>query len=245
MRIPRVYLACPLQHNAVVTLDENAANHVARVLRLKPGAQLILFNGEGGEYRAVLERSNKLQVEARVGEFVDRETESPLPITLAQGVSRGERMDYTIQKAVELGVTRIVPVFSRRSVVSLQGERLDKRVRRWQGVAESACEQCGRNRVPPVWEAISVDEWLQRDDGALKLILHPDAPLDLFGMAPPAGPVSLLIGPEGGFAPEEITQAQAAGYIGLRLGPRILRTETAAMVALSALQMLWGDLARR
>ncbi len=245
MRIPRVYLPCPLQRDAVVTLHESAANHVTRVLRLKPGAQLILFNGEAGEYRAVLEQSNKLQVQARVGEFVDCETESPLSITLVQGVSRGERMDYTIQKAVELGVTRIVPVFSRRSVVSLQGERLDKRVRHWQGVAESACEQCGRNRVPPVWEATSVDEWLRRDDGALKLILHPEAPLDLSVIAPPTGPISLLIGPEGGFAPEEIARAQTAGYIGLRLGPRILRTETAAMAALSVLQTLWGDLARR
>lgn len=245
MRIPRVYLPRPLQCNTVVTLNENAANHVMRVLRLKPGAQLILFNGEGGEYRAMLGRSNKLQVEVMVGEFVGREVESPVSITLAQGVSRGERMDYTIQKSVELGVTRIVPVFSQRSVVNLQGERLDKRVRHWRSVTESACEQCGRNRVPAVWEATSVDEWLRRDDGDLKLILHPEAPLDLSGIAPPSGPVSLLVGPEGGFAPEEITRAQTVGYIGLRLGPRILRTETAAMVALSVLQTLWGDLARR
>lgn len=244
MRIPRIHVPAPLRSGSIVTLPEAAANHVARVLRLKPGAQLVLFNGTGGEYQAVLERLNKHQVDVAVGDAIDREAESPLHITLAQGISRGERMDYTIQKAVELGVNHIVPVFCRRSVVNLQGERLDKRVRHWQGVVNSACEQCGRNRLPLVSEPVDLDDWLRRDTAELKLILHPEAPLDLTGVAPPTGPVSLLIGPEGGFAPEEFTQAQDAGYIGLRLGPRILRTETAAVVALSVLQTLWGDLAR-
>lgn len=244
MRIPRLYHPAPLATDTVVALDDNAANHVARVLRLRPGAQVILFNGQGGEYPAVLERLDKQRVEVAVGGFVEREAESPLRVTLAQGVSRGERMDYTIQKAVELGIDRIVPVFAQRSVVNIQGERLDKRVRHWQGVASSACEQCGRNRVPPVSDALRLDDWLRQDDGVLKLILHPDAPLDLSRVAPPTGPISLLIGPEGGFTPQELAQAQDSGYVGLRLGPRILRTETAAVVALSVLQTIWGDLAR-
>lgn len=243
MRIPRTYLPIPLTTGATVILDENAANHLIRVLRLKPGAPLILFNGQGGEYRAVLQTADKKGGTAVIGEHLAHDAESPLHITLAQGISRGERMDYTLQKAVELGVTRIVPLITERCEVRLEGERLHKRLQHWQAVAASACEQCGRNRVPPVAQARSLDDWLEQSHDGLRLVLDPLAAQTLTQLIKPEDRrITLLIGPEGGLSDAEIERARQVGFAGIRLGPRILRTETAAVTALSALQVLWGDL---
>ncbi len=237
MRIPRIYLSVPLESGALVTLDGTAANHITRVLRLKPGADLVLFNGEGGEYPAVLEAAAK----ARLGAWRAVECESPLAITLVQGISRAERMDYTIQKAVELGVTRIVPVFATRSVVELRGERLQRRMQHWRGVVVGACEQCGRNRVPALDAAMDLQDWLRREEApSLRLVLNHRADAILKTLPHPTA-LTLLIGPEGGLDDSELAQAERAGFIGMRLGPRVLRTETAAVTALAALQTLWGD----
>ncbi len=237
MRIPRIFLPVPLAAGALVTLDGTAANHLTRVLRLKPGAELVLFNGEGGEYPAVLEAA----ATARLGALRAVECESPLAITLVQGISRAERMDFTIQKAVELGVTHIVPVFAARSVVELRGERLQRRIQHWQGVIVGACEQCGRNRVPALDAAVDLSEWLRRAPApSLRLVLNHRATASLHTLPRPTA-LTLLIGPEGGLEESELSQAERAGFIGMRLGPRVLRTETAAVAALAALQTLWGD----
>jgi 16S rRNA (uracil1498-N3)-methyltransferase len=191
----------------------------------------------------VLHGIDRNRAEVSVGNYIVRETESPLHVTLAQGVSRGERMDYTIQKAVELGVTRIVPLISERCEVRLEGERLTKRVQHWQAVAASACEQCGRNRVPPVLAPVPLNSWLAEPVHGLRLVLNPLAPATLTSLSTPDDRlITLLIGPEGGLSDAEVKRAQQSGFVGIRLGPRILRTETAAVTALSALQMLWGDL---
>jgi 16S rRNA (uracil1498-N3)-methyltransferase len=242
MRIPRIYLPNILSTNHTVYLDENAVRHVVKVLRLKKGAPLILFNGKGGEYQAVLEAVDKKQVLVRLGEYVEREVESNLDIVLAQGVSRGERMDYTIQKAVELGVKKIIPLFMIRTVVNLDERRMIKRVQHWQQIAINACEQCGRNQVPEVHDIQDYRHWLDEPPAGGKFILHHAAAKRLSDVRECNNPVTLLAGPEGGFSNEEISLAKKVGFIPLRLGPRILRTETAALVALSLLQMRWGDL---
>lgn len=241
MRIPRIHLPFPLTVDSVVALPDSAANHVLRVLRLRPGAALILFNGSGGEYAATLEQATRTAVTVRIDAFNAREAESPLTITLVQGISKGERMDYTIQKAVELGVSRIVPAFTARSVVDLRGERLDKRLQHWQGVIIGACEQCGRNQVPALDAAVDLADWLRSTQtSSLRLVLNHRAAVGL-GTLPRPTALTLLIGPEGGLDANELAQAEYAGFIGMRLGPRVLRTETAAVAALAALQTLWGD----
>lgn len=241
MRIPRIFHHQPLAANSRIALDEGAARHVARVLRLGCGAQLRLFDGLGGEFPAVIDDADKNAVHVSVGEHLPIEVESPLMITLAQGISRGERMDFTIQKAVELGVQRIVPLDTERSVVNLKGERRDKKLDHWRGVIISACEQCGRNTLPELLPMQSITSWLDiplqgtgllldhRAEGRVSTLNKPDA-------------LNLLIGPEGGLSEKEREMAYAAGYSGLRLGPRVLRTETAALTALASLQSLWGDL---
>jgi 16S rRNA (uracil1498-N3)-methyltransferase len=203
-----------------------------------------LFNGEGGEFSATLDNIEKRQATAQIEAFVARDVESCLHITLIQAVSKGERMDYTLQKAVELGVNRIVPVFSKYSVVNLSGERRQKRLDHWQGVIISACEQCGRNRIPAVVEPLELTDWLagKPADEGLNIMLDPAAECTLKTLKDTsAGKVALLIGPEGGLSEDEIALAQQAGFTGIILGPRVLRTETAGVAALAALQMLWGD----
>jgi len=217
--------------------------HLTKVLRLRVGDALVLFNGEGGEYVARVAAVGRRSTRIEVGEFVEGERESPLELILLQGVSRGERMDYTVQKAVELGVTRIVPVLTERTVVNLKGERQEKRRAHWQGVVHSACEQSGRNRVPAVAALRPFAQAVAEAAGGLKLVLHHRAETSLETLPVPQGPVSLLIGPEGGLSAQEITTAEAAGFVPLRLGPRVLRTETAALAAISVLQWRWGDFA--
>jgi len=201
----------------------------------------MLFDGRGGEYPAIIERIERDRVYAEVGAWQDVERESSLKVTLVQALQAGEKMDFTIQKAVELGVRDIVPVASRRSVLRLSGERAGKRVAHWQGVVASACEQCGRNQVPLVAPLEKLESWLARPaHGVLRLMLAPDAEATLASI-PPVGEVQLLIGAEGGLDPEEIIAAQQAGFQAVRLGPRVLRTETAGLAALAAMQVLWGD----
>ena len=202
---------------------------------------MILFDGRGGEYLANIQRIERDRVVAELGAWQDIERESRLSVTLVQAVQAGDKMDFTIQKAVELGVKDIVPVDSRRSVIRLSGERAGKRVAHWQGVAASACEQCGRNQVPNVAPLEKLENWLARPPGeGLRLMLAPDAEDTLAGL-PPVGNVQLLIGAEGGLDPQEIIAAKQAGFRSVRLGPRILRTETAGLAALAAMQVLWGD----
>jgi 16S rRNA (uracil1498-N3)-methyltransferase len=241
MRIPRIHHPAPLTSGGHAELSDAAANHVAKVLRLPVGAPLILFNGEGGEFAAVINAIDKRRVTVDIGAFHDTEREPPLPLWLAQGISRGERMDYTLQKAVELGVSRIIPLFTEHCGVQLSGERLEKRIQHWEGVVISACEQCGRNRIPQIMSPAKLAQWLAAPGEGLRLVLDPEADHSLAQIPTPTGPITLLIGPEGGLSDQEVALAKAAGYVGLRLGPRILRTETAAVAALAALLGAWGD----
>ena len=244
MRVPRLYTPQALAAGAVVELDPRAANHAARVLRLRPGAPVILFNGSGGEYRAELERVARSGVRARVGGFLERDAESRLELVLAQGISRGERMNLTLQKAVELGITRIVPLWTERSQVRLEGERLERRMGHWQGVIVSACEQCGRTRLATLEPPARLDA-VAWPDGRFghKLLLDPGADRGLRAVAPQGARLTLLAGPEGGLSERERREAVKAGFEPVCMGPRILRTETAALAALAAIQALWGDLA--
>jgi 16S rRNA (uracil1498-N3)-methyltransferase len=245
MRIPRVYLPRPLAPDTRLLLDEAASGHLLRVLRLKPGAPLLVFNGEGGEYAATLTGTEGRAAVVALGDFTADRCESTLAVTLAQGVSRGERMDYTLQKSVELGVARIVPLETEFSQVRLDGARLERRRQHWSGILASAAEQCGRTRLPELAPTAPLLEWLSAPpDGGLRLVLDPGGDTLLSRLpAPAARRVTLLVGPEGGLSDKEIRRARDSGFLGLRLGPRILRTETAGAAALAALQTLWGDLA--
>lgn len=244
MAAPRIYLPAALALDTEVALDARAAGHVVRVLRLRGGDELILFNGsDDTEYRAQLTEVRKDSASCRILSQHTRSTESPLAIELAQGISRGERMDYTIQKAVELGVQRIVPLATERSQVKLSGEREEKRLQHWAGIILHACEQSGRNRIPELAPVQHLDHWLNsRTRTGHALFLDPEGDMSVSGLKGPVDAVSLLVGPEGGLSPAERALAVRAGFLRLRLGPRILRTETAALTALAALQGIWGDL---
>ena len=242
---PRIWVAGPLAAGQQLALPAAAANHVARALRLAAGDPLTLFDGTGGEYPARLSAVGKDRVEVELLAHAAVERESALRFRLVQCLQGGDKMDFTIQKAVELGVDEIVPVMSRRSVVRLDGERAKKRVEHWRQVVVAASEQCGRNRLARVAEIESFERWLARprSDAACRLLLSPHAAMtvaSVFEGAPPAG-VELLIGPEGGLAADEDELARAAGFAALRLGPRVLRTETAGLAAIAALHARWGD----
>ena len=242
MSNPRFYVPAPLSVGTPVALPVAAAHHAVRVLRLQVDAPLTLFNGAGGEYAARIISISKSEVVVNIERHDAIERESPLAVTLVQALSSGERMDLTIQKAVELGVAQIVPVETERCVVRLQGERAVKRVQHWQQIVISACEQCGRNRLPVVSPILSIDAWLAsggRD--TQRWLLSPRAAQALRELPLPTKPIELLVGPEGGFTDAEMAAAQRARYEGVRLGPRVLRTETAAPALLAAVQALWGD----
>jgi len=243
MRRTRIFIDTVLAAGQDLTLPAEAANHVQRVLRLRAGAPLVLFNGRGGEYHATLLHADREATVARVGEHDAADRESPLQLTLLQGVSRGERMDTIVQKATELGVTRIQPMLTEFSVVKLDEAAAAKRRVHWQAVAVGACEQCGRNRVPQVAAALdySVALAVAAAGPGLRLVLAPDAPQSLVTAARGAA-LTLLIGPEGGLSEREMSLAERAGFVACRLGPRVLRTETAPLAALSLLQALLGDL---
>ena len=218
------------------------SHHLSHVLRLTAGDAVIVFDGRGSEYEATIARIARSGVTLNVSEPRRVDRESPLEVTLAQGISSGDRMDYTVQKAVELGVAAIQPLATERSVVKLDRERAVKRVAHWQAIAIASCEQCGRNRVPEVLPVQHFTAWLGAPAaGVLRLTLAPDAALKLAELERPGRPIILLAGPEGGFSPREREDAEHAGCTAVRLGPRVLRTETAAVAALAAMQVLWGD----
>ncbi|CAI8789531.1 Ribosomal RNA small subunit methyltransferase E [Methylococcus capsulatus] len=242
MRISRLYLPVPLASGADVVLDGERAHYLRTVLRLKRGFDLTVFNGEGGEFAARIGVCHREAVSLTVGEHRPDDRESRLDVRLGLGISRGERMDLAIQKAVELGVGAITPLFTERCVVQLDGERKAQRLEHWRRVVWAACEQSGRNRVPEVLEPRSLEAWLPEAAG-LRICLDPHAVHSLRELAPPVGSVTLLSGPEGGFSDAERAMAVAAAFVPIRLGPRVLRTETAALAALAAIQTLWGDMA--
>lgn len=241
MRITRIYQPINLIENQIITLDNHASHHLLNVLRLKSGTTLIIFNGQGGEYQAELINIEKKQAKIKIKNFSAIERESSLHIHLAQGISRGEKMDYIIQKAVELGVTEITPLFTEYGNVHLNEERLKKRVAHWQAIIISACEQCGRNHLPKINLPQRLFNWLPNCHDEFKLILDPQANKKISEYNK-QNSVTLLIGPEGGLSDHEIAEAKRNNFLSLKLGPRILRTETAGLAAVAALQALWGDL---
>ncbi len=243
MRLTRVHVPGPLATGRSCTVEGDAAHHIARVLRLAAGDVLTVFDGGGGEYAGRIEAMGKGTVVVQVGERCAVERESPLSLTLAQGVSRGERMDWVVQKAVELGVSRLVPVLTERSVVRLDPRQALSKQRHWQGIAIAACEQCGRDRVPEVAVPVPLAELLHGlGAGGSRLLLSPEGTATLEDLGPPQATLTVLIGPEGGLSEGERRAARAQGFQALRLGPRVLRTETAAVVALAVLQHRFGDL---
>lgn len=242
MRIPRVYCSEELISGRELLLAEDASAHLLRVLRLKSGAALYVFDGLGQEFSATLTQVIKHRAGIQVGEPCPRQMESALRIHLGQGISRGEKMDYTIQKAVELGVHKITPLFTQFSGVNLSGPRLEKRLLHWQAVIVNACEQCGRNVLPVIDAPIQLEDWLRQCEAPLKFIMAPNGTKRLQDFTADKVGIALLTGPEGGFSPEEVLLAERAQFQLLRLGPRILRTETAAAAALAAMQCLWGDM---
>lgn len=242
----RIYFSGEIPVHGACVLPARQAHHVTRVLRLGEGDAVTLFDGNGAEYPAVIARAARGGgVTLNVGERISADRESALRIVLAQAISSGERMDYTVQKAVELGVARIQPLLTERSVVRLDSARAGKRVAHWQAVAVAACEQCGRNHVPPVAAVETLREWLARDIGSqadcVRVVLAAEAGVTLRELRRPSAGVELLAGPEGGFTPDEENDARRVGFVPVRLGPRVLRTETAAVAAIAALQTLWGD----
>lgn len=241
MRLSRLYVPHGLKQGGLCPLDTETAHYLRDVLRLDAGDALTVFDGTGGEYAAEVAAVGRREVALRVEEFRDRDAESPLRVALGLGVTRGERMDYAVQKAVELGVARIAPLMTERCVVRLDAARWTQRAAHWRKVVISACEQCGRNRPPELDEPVKLATWLGAQSG-LRLFCDPRASIGLRELAHPAGSVCLLAGPEGGFSPEERESARAAGFTPVCLGPRVLRAETAALAALAALQALWGDL---
>lgn len=243
MRIPRLYLAPPWPIDRNVTLDDAQSHYLSRVLRLDVGRQVIVFDGQGNEANATIgesgKRSTRLSLAAACAAT---EKESPLVTHLAVGISRGERMDWVLQKATELGVTTISPLFTERTEVRLKGDRLDKKIAHWQQVIVSACEQCQRNRLPELQAPVNLHDFLQVPVQGLALLLHHRESLSLRQFPRPEA-LTLLIGPEGGLSNTEIELAiQHHQFRPVALGPRVLRTETAPIVALTAVQLLWGDI---
>jgi 16S rRNA (uracil1498-N3)-methyltransferase len=243
MRLNRIFCEGPLTNGATVTLPAAGAYHVARVLRMRAGAPLIVFDGNGSDYQAEIVEVDGDKVSVRLHNQAAGTGESPIRITLVQGVSRSERMDWTLQKATELGAAAVSPVLTARSVVRLDANQAAKKQAHWRGIVVGACEQCGRSKIPPVSLPVSLRDYFAnvRKDG-MRLVLSPSAPASLAGIASLPSKVELLIGPEGGLDDDEIAAAQKVGFMPVRLGPRVLRTETAAVVALTVLQALWGDL---
>ena len=243
MRTIRIHVDQPLSSGTELALPSQASEHVARVLRLTPGDAITLFNGDGSDYPSLISSVGKREVVVLVQAQQPLQNESPLPLTLAQGVARGEKMDLIVQKATELGVVRIVPLLTERSEVKLDPARAQKRLAHWQAVAASACEQSGRARVPEIAPTQTLEAWLRSLDSnqALRLALLPEGQLRARDISFPPDGGLLVVGPEGGLGERDIQALTAAGFKGLVLGPRILRTETAGLAALAALQALHGD----
>ncbi len=241
MRVSRLFVTQALAPEAEIELSGQAAHYLQRVLKLRMGDALVLFNGDGADYAGSLALVSKSRVLIALHARLPAVPESKLQITLAQAIGKGDRMDYALQKATELGVTAIQPLFTKRTEVRLQGERLERRMAHWLGTLRAACEQCGRAVVPELLPARTLDQWQASDPSAVRLVLTPEASSSLGELRPPTGPITVLIGPEGGFAEEEIRQLKLAACQTIRLGPRVLRTESAGPAVLAALQTLWGD----
>ena len=241
MRSRRLFVDTALAIGMEVTLDERGFQHMIKVLRLVPGDKVRLFNGQGGEYVARLANVERRRASVCVLSFEDLESESRVRLVLAQGLSRADRMDYALQKATELGVARVVPLVTQRT----QGRpaQAQRKQQHWRGVVISACEQCGRNRLPEIAALTFYTDWLRgaEHQPGTGLLLDPRADKTLSDVPPPEPPLTLVVGPEGGFDDDEIASGSAAGLIPVRLGPRVLRTETATTAALAAVQTLWGD----
>jgi len=241
MRISRLYVSMALPLHQCIKLDDESAHYLRSVLRLKKAHLITLFNGKGGEYQAKLLEVSRKQVLVEVQTFIPRNVESSLQITLGLGIARGDRMDFSVQKSVELGVTKIMPLQTERCVVKLANEKGENKVRHWQKIAQHATEQSGRTIRPVVNEVNTLATWVTQQQG-LKLFLDPFATQTLKQITPKSTDVTLLVGPEGGFSEQEREIAKQAGFLPVQLGARILRTETATLAALTAIQMLWGDL---
>lgn len=247
MREIRIFSALPLSAQSGLTLGSGPSRHISQVLRMQPGQELVLFDGSGGEYSARIEHCGRNKVAVRVGEHKPDERESPLELHLLHGLCRSERMDSVVQKATELGVTTIRPILTARSVIKLNAARAEKKRLHWQNVAISACEQSGRNRIPEILAPLPFAAALKLDRGngtaqTLAIMLDPSGTNSLGDHAGGNNAVGLWTGPEGGFTADEVSQAKQAGFKITQAGPRILRTETAPIVALSILQLLAGDL---
>lgn len=243
MNFPRFYQPVLLQENTRLVLDERVMHYLLHVRRASKGDRIILFNGQGGQFLAEITEISKRTLAVAVLEHVKREVESPLKLTLAQGIAKGEKMDFIVQKAVELGVSFIQPLVTARSTVHLTGEREEKRLRHWQAIAISACEQSGRNHVPEVLAPLPFSKWLEKAQANWRFILTPHHSSTKVSPIESYASISLLIGPEGGFDQQEIATALENGFLPLNLGPRILRTETATLAALVFLQSHYGDMA--
>jgi 16S rRNA (uracil1498-N3)-methyltransferase len=240
--IPRFFCPFPLHPGAHVELTAEAAHHALKVLRVGAGDTAILFDGRGGQWRASLHPAGKA-LRATLEAFDDTDCDPPLDLTLVQALPASDKMDFVVQKAVELGVRRIQPVAAKRSVIKLAGERAMRRVEHWRNVAIAACEQSGRNQVPAVAPVLDLPQYfgMAAQQNGMRLICLPGVAARLRDLALPEGPVSLLVGPEGGFEEGEILAARAAGFQAIGLGPRVLRTETAGLGAVAAMMALWGD----
>ena len=243
MRIPRIFIDTDLNENTKINLPDSTFQHVCKVLRLKSDHPVRVFNGKGGQYHATLCDVEKRSASLAISHFEPLHNESPIQVTIGQTLSRGERMDYAIQKSVEAGVYAIQPLFSERCEVKLQDNRAEKRQQHWQQVAISAAEQCGRGVVPIVYPPINLADWLDNCNEMLMLTLHHHSakPINQF-RCPENKQVCLLIGPEGGLTENEVQLSENKGFKAITLGPRVLRTETAPIVALSVINTLWGDI---
>ncbi|HCE52599.1 16S rRNA (uracil(1498)-N(3))-methyltransferase [Shewanella baltica] len=242
MRVPRIFQPQPLAINQQLNLDEDGAAHIGKVLRMGNGEHISLFNGDGHDYLAEIVDAGKKHVTVKLLSCEANLSESPLNLHLGQVISRGDRMEFTIQKSVELGVNTITPLFSDRCGVKLNGERLEKKIQQWQKIVVSACEQSGRSQVPVVRPAMDLHDWCSEPTSALKLNLHPRAAHGINGLDLAHTRVRLLIGPEGGLSAEEIAMTETYQFTDVLLGPRVLRTETASLTAITALQLRFGDL---
>jgi 16S rRNA (uracil1498-N3)-methyltransferase len=241
MPSPRIFCDARLGPGAQFPLSEDAANHVAKALRLAAGDSLVVFDGRGGEYEALILRVDRGRVDVKTGAFRDVERESPVEVGLVQGLPEADKMDWILQKAVELGAAWVQPVVCDRSVVRLSGDRAARRQSHWRRVMVAACEQCGRNRIPALEPTLAFRDWAAQAPDARRWMLSPGAGEPLAAQPRPDGPVQLLVGPEGGLSERELDIALTIGFKPLSLGPRILRAETAPLAALAAMQSLWGD----
>jgi len=241
MRERRLYVDTPLQTGTEVVIPKTTAQHINQVLRLKRNEEIVLFNGEGGEYLATLINVKRDYVNAFVEQYLNVNRESRLDIRMALGISRGERMDFAIQKSVELGVRELYPVKTDRSVIKLEGDRLEKRQRHWQSIANNACEQSGRNTLVKVNQVQTLEHWLRSSLAGLRITLSPLGNKMLGELSPNDTVISLLVGPEGGLSENEIQLSNKWAFESIRLGERIMRTETAGVAAIAAMQTLWGD----